>query len=206
MWREGLATALVGGCAFALFKQGDWVPRAILGLICVTGLVISNRLRSRYARRIARLDAQKDCEEIYHLLGCYEFPWEIFYGINLAFFRTFSSPTISGLYYSTTTIETTSEKRVNDTDILMHAWFDYGVDSANGRASWEHLNKIHGHFVGKHRNYDFVYVLCCFMTDTIRFIRTFGWRKLTRHEEQGACFGHLLRAVGLSPFSVCCFR
>lgn len=108
-----------------------------------------------------------------------------FYGINFAFFRTFSSPTISGLYYNTGTIEKTTGKRVNDTDILMHAWFDFGIDSAEGRASWQHLNRIHGHFAGKHKNVDFVYVLCCFIADTIRFVNIFGWRQLSADEEEG---------------------
>ncbi len=68
-----------------------------------------------------QLDPAKDCEKIYaHLCG-YEFPWECFYGINFAFFRTFASPTIASLYHSTKIIENTAEKRVNDTDILMHA-------------------------------------------------------------------------------------
>jgi len=124
-------------------------------------------------------------EKTYKRLCCYEFPWECFYGINFAFFRTFSSPTISGLYHRTKTIETTTGKRVNDTDILMHAWADFGVDSEIGSESWKHLNKIHGSFVGKTSNRDFVYVLCCFIVDTIRFINLFGWREVTKEEEQG---------------------
>eukprot|EP00698_Gefionella_okellyi_P019954 TRINITY_DN6200_c0_g1_i1.p1 TRINITY_DN6200_c0_g1~~TRINITY_DN6200_c0_g1_i1.p1 ORF type:complete len:363 (+),score=47.95 TRINITY_DN6200_c0_g1_i1:48-1091(+) len=152
--------------------------------IAVTVLGSAYVSRRRLVAKINKLDPKADADAIYHLLGCFEFPWEAFYGINFAFYRTFSSPTISGLYHSTRTIEDTSGKRVNDTDIIMHAWFDHGVDSPIGRASWEHLNKIHGNFAGKHKNYDFVYVLCCFIADTIRFINVFGWRTLTKLEEE----------------------
>jgi hypothetical protein len=37
-------------------------------------------------------------------------------------------------------------------------------------------------------NQDFVYVLCCFIVDTIRFIEVFGWRPLTAIEREGAFF------------------
>lgn len=185
LWRVGLAAAQMAAvpillCTDLLVGTARWAALAAV----FVALAVANRLRARLTRRIAALNPAHDFEAIYKLLGCYEFPWEIFYGINFAFFRTFSSPTISGLYYNTGTIEKTTGKRVNDTDILMHAWFDFGIDSAEGRASWQHLNRIHGHFAGKHKNVDFVYVLCCFIADTIRFVNIFGWRQLSADEEE----------------------
>lgn len=102
-------------------------------------------------------------------------------------------------------------KRVADTDILMHAWIgtnwatrrcggvcdawaervvwrpnaDFGIDSRKGQESWEHLNRIHAVWKRRTSNQDFVYVLCCFIVDTIRFIDVFGWRKLTSLEREG---------------------
>ncbi len=135
---------------------------------------------SQYKRNLSNLNA----EQIYHHLCCYEFPFECFYGINLAFYRTFVSPTISTVYRQTNTIAGETEKRVNDTDIIMHAWVDYGVDSDEGQASMKHLNSIHGLFSHRTRNEDFVYVLCCFVVDTIRMINVFGWRYLEDQEKQ----------------------
>jgi len=129
-------------------------------------------------------DAKAECEEIYRWLCCHEMPWECFYGINFAFYRTFSSTTIAKLYHSTGNITRTTAKRVNDTDILMHAWIDYGIDSPKGKESWMHLNKIHGLWKRSTRNEDFVYVLCCFIVDTIRFIDVFGWRPLAPIERE----------------------
>jgi hypothetical protein len=133
-------------------------------------------------------DPKAECEAIYQHLCCYEYPWECFYGINFAFYRTFSSPTIAKLYYATGHIANSTSKRVGDTDILMHAWVDFGIDSKEGRESWEHLNRIHGVWKKRTSNEDFVYVLCCFVVDTIRFIDVFGWRKLTQIEREAVFY------------------
>ncbi|CAF0885208.1 unnamed protein product [Adineta steineri] len=154
----------------------------IFFIICI--LILFYRIRLQwylaYKQNLVNLNA----EQIYHHLCCYEFPFECFYGINLAFYRTFVSPTISKVYRQTNTIAGETEKRVNDTDILMHAWVDYGLDSDEGQASIEHLNNIHGVFSNRTRNEDFVYVLCCFIVDTIRMIDVFGWRQLDNTEKQ----------------------
>ncbi|UJR29907.1 hypothetical protein I4U23_017455 [Adineta vaga] len=151
-------------------------------LVCL--LILFYRIRLQWYFQYKRNSSNLTAEQIYHHLCCYEFPFECFYGINLAFYRTFVSPTISKVYYQTNTIAGETEKRVNDTDILMHAWIDYGLDSEEGQASIEHLNNIHGIFSNRTRNEDFVYVLCCFIVDTIRMIDVFGWRHLDEREKQ----------------------
>jgi hypothetical protein len=151
-------------------------------LICLWIVFYRIRLQwySGYKQNLKNLND----EQIYHHLCCYEFPFECFYGINLAFYRTFVSPTISKVYRQTNTIAGETETRVNDTDIIMHAWVDYGLDSNEGQASMEHLNNIHGVFSNRTRNEDFVYVLCCFIVDTIQMIDLFGWRHLDYIEKQ----------------------
>jgi hypothetical protein len=147
-------------------------------------LMRRRRRQASKARSQAWNDPKKQCEAIYHHLSCSEFPWECFYAINFAFYRTFASPTISRLYCSTGNIAKAAGKRVADTDILMHAWIDFGIDSRKGQESWEHLNRIHAVWKRRTSNQDFVYVLCCFIVDTIRFIDLFGWRKLTSLERE----------------------
>jgi len=89
------------------------------------------------------------------------------------------------LYHTTREIAEKTEKRVDDTDLIMHTWVDYGIDSPYGKNSWLHLNKIHGVYnLPQIRNNDFVYVLCCFIADTIKFIDKFGWRKLKQFEKE----------------------
>ncbi len=89
--------------------------------VLLLGLVLVSLRFYKTQWKTNKLDAAKDCEKIHAHLCCYEFPWECYYGINFAFFRTFASPTISSLYHSTKFLEETSEKRVNDTDILTYA-------------------------------------------------------------------------------------
>jgi hypothetical protein len=154
-------------------------------LIIITCILICfYRIRVQWYLQYKRNLSNLNAEQIYHHLCCFEFPFECFYGINLAFYRTFVSPTISTVYRQTNTIAGSTEKRVDDTDIIMHAWIDYGIDSDEGQASIKHLNNIHGVFSHRTRNEDFVYVLCCFVVDTIRMIDVFGWRHLDDNEKQ----------------------
>jgi len=159
---------------------------ALLGVAVALACSVMRRRRreASKARSQAWKDPQKQCEAIYHHLCCSEFPWECFYAINFAFYRTFASPTISRIYHSTGNITKAAGKRVADTDIMMHAWIDFGIDSKEGQESWEHLNRLHAVWKKRTSNQDFVYVLCCFIVDTIRFIDVFGWRKLTSLERE----------------------
>ncbi len=47
------------------------------------------------------------------------------------------------------------------------------------------VNHIHKMLAKHGRNHDFIYVLCCFVVDTIRLIDLVGWRLLTQHEKNG---------------------
>ncbi|CAF1105347.1 unnamed protein product [Didymodactylos carnosus] len=154
----------------------------LLIIVCI--LYYFYRIRVQWYLQYKRNLSNLNAEQIYHHLCCFEFPFECFYGINLAFYRTFVSPTISTVYRQTNTIAGDTEKRVNDTDIIMHAWVDYGIDSEEAQASFKHLNNIHGVFSTRTRNEDFVYVLCCFVVDTIRMIEVFGWRPLDDQEKE----------------------
>ena len=47
--------------------------------------------------RVEQLDAIKDHVEIYHLLVCYEFPWDYIRSLEVALYRTYRVPSISAL-------------------------------------------------------------------------------------------------------------
>ena len=160
------------------------IATSIILFVIVILLLYFYRLRSRAYQHYKENQHTLSAEQIYRHLCCLEFPFECFYGINLAFYRTFVSPTISTIYTQTNTIVGETEKRVNDTDIIMHAWIDYGLDSDEGRASMQLLNQIHGVFTHRTRNEDFIFILCCFTVDTIRIIDVFGWRQLDEYEKR----------------------
>jgi len=134
------------------------------------------------------LSPRDDCEKIYFHLACHEFPWECYHGINFALFRGFASPSIASIFAGTSNFQNFTEKRLNDTNIIMHSWINYGIDSSQGRESMAHLIQIHNVFKKSISNQDFVYMLCSFMVDTMRFIEVFGWRKLTNLEKEAIYF------------------
>ncbi|KAF9093330.1 hypothetical protein BGX27_001623, partial [Mortierella sp. AM989] len=155
------------------------------------GISYSCFRRQHFARswlkQLEQLDPKKPNDTdliIKHVVG-YDYPLEMFLALNFCFYRTFCSPTIAGVYRNTGVIANTTDKRACDTDLLMHIWMDYGLDSEVGTASYQHLNKIHGLHSTKTRNVDFVFVLCCLVVDAIQFNNDYGWKKLHPKEEQG---------------------
>ncbi|KAF9991731.1 hypothetical protein BGZ80_002544 [Entomortierella chlamydospora] len=154
------------------------------------GISYSFLRRQHFARswrkQLEELDPKKPNDTdliIKHVVG-YDYPLEMFLALNFCFYRTFCSPTIAGVYRNTGAIANTADKRACDTDLLMHIWMDYGLDSELGKSSYLHLNKIHGLHATKTRNVDFVFVLCCLVVDAIQFTNDYGWKKLHSKEKQ----------------------
>ena len=140
-------------------------------------------MRNRYASRIAALDPKQDCREIVFLLTCCEFPWDMERALELALFRTYAVPAISGLLQKTGEFVQRPRKRYDDTELLLAEILENGFDSERGRAALARVNEMHARFPIS--NDDLLYVLSTFVFEPIRWIGRFGWRALTRHEELG---------------------
>lgn len=147
--------------------------------------------RGRRAEIVA-LDAAAEHERIVHLLACYEFPWDMTRALEVALLRTFCSPTISGLLRSTGEFTERTQKRYDDTDLIVSEIVEHGYSSDRGRAAIARMNAIHGRF--RIANEEFRYVLSTFVFEPIRWINRYAWRRLTGHEEE-ALF-RFWRAVG----------
>ncbi|KAF9920902.1 hypothetical protein FBU30_009137 [Linnemannia zychae] len=162
------------------------VSVAIVGVgLSVNFLRRQHRARS-WNKQLEKMDPKNPNDTdiiIKHVVG-YDYPFEMFLALNFCFYRTFCSPTIAGVYRNTGAIANTPDKRACDTDLLMHIWMDYGLDSEKGTASYKHLNKIHGLHASKTRNVDFVFVLCCLVVDAIQFNNDYGWKKIHEKEKQ----------------------
>lgn len=131
---------------------------------------------------IRRLDPERDHERIVHLLSCYEFPWDMTRSLEIALLRTFCSPSISGLLQRTGEFTERTQKRYDDTDIIVCEILEHGYSSERGAAAIERMNAIHGRF--RIANDDFLYVLSTFVLDPIRWIDRFGWRSLDDAERR----------------------
>ncbi|MER8089364.1 oxygenase MpaB family protein [Streptomyces sp. NPDC094048] len=136
----------------------------------------------RYDRlkEIQRLDPERDFLRIYRITATYEFPWDITRALELALYRTYAVPSIGRLLAETAELTDRSQKRYDDTALLLDAVVEHGFDSDQGRAAIRRINQMH-------RSYDISdddmrYVLCTFVVTPKRWLDDYGWRRLSDHE------------------------
>jgi ER-bound oxygenase mpaB/B'/Rubber oxygenase, catalytic domain len=149
---------------------------------------------SRYAilHAIERLDPEKDHQRIIFLSTCYDFPFDTTRALEFALFRTFCVPSISALLDRTGEFAQRSQKRYDDTDIIVSELLEWGYDSERGKRALRRLNQLHGRF--SIANEDFLYVLSTFIYEPIRWNERFGWRLLCEQERLG--YFYFWREVG----------
>lgn len=138
---------------------------------------------SRYAilEQIQQLDPLKDCAEITRLIYCYEFPWDQQRALEIALYRTYCVPAISTLLYGTGELTNHTQKRYDDTALILSEIATFGFESERGRAALRRMNRIHQHF--SISNEEYLYVLSTFIYEPIRWNARFGWRKMCQREK-----------------------
>ncbi len=149
---------------------------------------------SRYAilEAIRGLDPENDHQRIIFLSTCYDFPFDTTRALEFALYRTFCAPRISALLDRTGEFRTRSQKRYDDTDIIVSELIEWGYDSDRGKRALGRLNEIHGRF--NIANEDFLYVLSTFVYEPIRWNERFGWRLMCEQERLG--YFYFWREVG----------
>ncbi|MBZ8181637.1 oxygenase MpaB family protein [Oscillatoria salina] len=143
-------------------------------------------------QRIQQLDPQKDRCKICHLIAGYEFPWDVVRALEIALLRTFCVPSISQLLNKTGEFRLHTQKRYDDTALLVAEIIKWGYDSDRGSQAIQRMNQIHGRFPIS--NEDFLYVLSTFIYEPIRWNQRFGWRLMCETEKQ-ACY-YFWQAIG----------
>jgi hypothetical protein len=141
---------------------------------------------------IRRLDPRRDNQRIMHLSFGYEFPWDSVRALEIALYRTYCVPSISGLLDRTGEFHRHPQRRYDDTAILIAEMCEWGYEEGRGREALERINWAHGHFAIS--NDDFLYVLSTFIFEPVRWIDAFCWRKLCDHER--LAYYHFWREVG----------
>lgn len=143
---------------------------------------LRRRHSRRYAdlRRIEQLDPATDYDEIYHLVGWREFPFEFFQGTSVAFMRDYGVPTISDLLDRTGRFRKDGQKRYDDTVLVAEEIARDGIDSIRAKDTVRQLNQIHGHYGIP--NHEFRYVLATTLVGPVRFINSYGYRRLVPNE------------------------
>ncbi|MFG2500571.1 oxygenase MpaB family protein [Streptomyces sp. NPDC048441] len=137
----------------------------------------------RYERleEIRRLDPEKDALTIYRLTASYEFPWDFTRSLELALYRTYAVPSIGRLLADTAELTDRTQKRYDDTALLLDAVVEHGFGTEEGRTAIRRINQMHRSY--DISNDDMRYVLCTFVVMPKRWIDAYGWRRLSRHEK-----------------------
>lgn len=141
---------------------------------------------------ISRLHPERDCERIVFLTTYLEFPWDMTRALEFALFRTFAVPSIAELLDRTGEFREATQRRYDDTAIIVNEMLFHGFSSNRGSAFLERMNRIHGGF--RIANGDFLYTLWTFVFVPIDWIDRLGWRPLTSNER--VALFHFWREVG----------
>ncbi|KAI8815015.1 hypothetical protein BJ742DRAFT_781990 [Cladochytrium replicatum] len=164
------------------------------GLLLVSYLALVRLLRYRNRNRIrvlaekirvARQVAQprkngdplvsKDQEELLNL-SAYDFGALQIIALELALFKTYSSPTISSLLHKTGEFRRNAEKRAEDTGLLLSEPRENLNNPERSNAAISRINEIHGRY--RITNDDMMYTLALFMLEPARWIQKYGFRPL----------------------------
>jgi ER-bound oxygenase mpaB/B'/Rubber oxygenase, catalytic domain len=155
----------------------------------------------RYAwlRRIETLDPDvpDEAEEIHRITAGMEFPWDVRQALGLALFRTYAVPSVGELLARTGQFTAHTQKRYDDTVLLLGATVDRGFDDPDARTAIRRMNQMHRRYgIG---NDDMLYVLATFVVTPLRWLDAFGWRPLHPHERRAAVahYRALARHMGI---------
>ena len=136
--------------------------------------------RSHWVRHVAQLDPEVDFEEIYRITVTHEFPWDMNQALSVALFRTYAVPSIGRLLDETGEFERNTQRRYDDTTLLLDAVSIDGLHSERGRRAVRRINQMHGAY--DISNDDMRYVLSTFVVVPKRWMDDYGWRPFTPAE------------------------
>ena len=148
--------------------------------------------RHHWSAHISRLDPGRDYERIYRILVSHEFPWDMNQSLSFALYRTYAVPSIGHLLSETGEFTRRTQKRYDDTALILDTILEHGMASAEGHAAVRRMNQMHGSY--DISNDDKLYVLCTFVVMPIRWLDTYGWRRLTEAERVASA--NYYRALG----------
>ncbi|WP_432157436.1 MULTISPECIES: oxygenase MpaB family protein [unclassified Streptomyces] len=130
--------------------------------------------------QIRRMDPYAEASEIYRLTVAYEFPWDTTRALELALYRTYAVPGIGRLLARTAELTDRTQRRYDDTSLLLDAVVEHGFAGQEGRTAIRRINQMHRSY--DISNDDMRYVLCTFVVVPKRWIDAYGWRRMSRHE------------------------
>ncbi len=142
--------------------------------------------------QIQQLDPERDNMKIMFLSFGYEFSWDSIRALEIALYRTYCVPTISALLDRTGEFRERTQKRYDDTSLLVAEMCKYGYLAGRGKEALERMNWAHSHY--KISNDDYLYVLSTFIYEPVYWIDKYGWRPTSEHERKA--YYYFWREIG----------
>jgi hypothetical protein len=136
--------------------------------------------RSHWLDRINRMDPETDYAEIYRISSAYEFPWDVNNALGLALYRTYAVPSIGRLLFETGEFTERTQKRYDDTALILAAVLENGFEAEEARAAIRRMNQMHRRY--SITDDDFRYVLATFVVVPKRWLDRYGWRPYSEVE------------------------
>ena len=99
--------------------------------------------RDHWLRQIERLDPAADHQRIYAIMSRHEFPWDINQALSFALFRTYAVPSIGVLLHETGELTGRTQKRYDDTALLLDEMAEHGLGTQRGRQALRRMNQMH---------------------------------------------------------------
>jgi len=140
--------------------------------------------RDHWKRYNDSLDPATDYVEIYAKVVGHEFPWDMNQALGFALFRTYAVPGIGRLLDETGQFTQQTQKRYDDTALLLEPPTRLGFEAPEAKAAIRRINAMH-------RSYDIPdhelrYVLSTFVVVPKRWLDDFGKRPLTPVEVEAS--------------------
>ncbi|WP_051051119.1 oxygenase MpaB family protein [Nocardiopsis salina] len=141
--------------------------------------------RFDFRDEIHRLDPEKDCVRIMQILQSHEFPWDMGRALGIALYRTYAVPSIGELLGRTDEFTGNTQKRYDDTALILGNMVRHGFEPGKGRDALRRMNQMHRSY--DISNDDYRYVLSTFVVMPVRWLNDYGygWRRLSEHEISG---------------------
>ena len=136
--------------------------------------------RDHWRRLNDTLDPEVDYVQIYRHVVQHEFPWDMNQALSFALFRTYAVPGIGRLLDETGQFTTATQKRYDDTALLLEVPFSKGFDDPEARTAIRRINQMHKSY--DIPDHEMRYVLSTFVVVPKRWIDDYGKRPLTPTE------------------------
>ncbi|SEJ14474.1 oxygenase MpaB family protein [Demequina mangrovi] len=148
--------------------------------------------RDHWKRVNESLDPASDFVEIYRNLVMLEFPWDMNQALSFALFRTYAVPGIGGLLDRTGEFTGRTQKRYDDTALLLEAPTRLGFTDPEARSAIRRINQMHRAY--DIPDHEFRYVLSTFVVVPKRWMDDYGKRPFTAGELEASV--HYYRELG----------